>query len=256
MIRRKDIITAAFSAAAAGYEAAAEIQDRVARRLADRVAALPPLPSEAMGVELGCGTGLLTRRLLAILPEDARLLATDLSPAMVAQAQGATHDPRAAFAVMDAEAPALPAGTVQLMASSLAAQWFTDLQGTLAALSEALAPGGHLMLATLGGGTFSEWRAAHVAQGLVSGSPDYPDAATLAALAPADCHIQVESESLTSHHADGRTFLKALAAIGAATPRPDHRPLTPGQMRRVLAALGKPCAITWDILFLTCTKKD
>ena len=245
---RRQRIRQAFSAAADTYEAQAQAQARAAAQLAAR---LPPLPPGARVLEVGCGTGLLTRHLLAALPSDGRLLATDLSAEMIATAGAAIIDPRLALAVMDAEAPDLPEHGFDLIATSLAAQWFADLPAALGGLTRLLAPGGTLMVGTLGAATFREWRAAHAAQGEVSGVPDYPDAANLAAMLPG---ADVARERFTLDYPDARAFLRSLAAIGAVTPRPGHAPLPPGRLRRIMARLGAPCAITWDILILSYHK--
>lgn len=238
---RKTTITGAFSAATATYEAAARAQELAADML---MARLGQLSTPLLVLELGCGTGLLTRRLAAALPAGSALLATDLSPAMIVKARAGL--PQAEFAVMDAEAPHVT-GPFDLIISSLAAQWFTDLPGTLARLSGLLAPGGRLLLTTLGDGTFTQWSAAHRALGLESGVPAYPQAETLAAMLPG---AKAQSHCLTLDYADGRDFLKSLEALGAQTPRPGHRPLPPGQLRRIIKAMGSPCTITWDILLL------
>lgn len=238
---RQKTIAGAFSAAAATYETAARAQIWAADRLMD---ALGGLSSPVRVLELGCGTGLLTRRLAAALPAGSHLLATDLSPAMAAAAAKAVAG--VSVAVMDAEAPHV-AGPFDLIVSSLAAQWFADLPATLARLSGLLTPGGRLLLATLGAGTFAQWKEAHRALGLESGVPDYPDAPGLAAMLPG---ARVTSHPLALDYADGRDFLKSLEALGAQTPKPGHRPLPPGQLRRIIRSMGKPCSITWDILLL------
>ena len=248
MSERKRRITAAFSAAAGGYDAHAEAQRRAADLVAER---LPTPPAAARVLELGCGTGLLTRRLLERLGPNARLLATDLSPAMIAQASGALADPRLSFAVMDAEAPASPDASFDLVVSSLAAQWFSDLPAALDRLVGLLKPGGRLLIATLGSGTFAEWRAAHAEMDLEAGIADYPDAAALAAMVAG---AEVESLPFAIAYPDARGFLKALESIGARTPKPGHRPLPAGSLRRIMARLGAPCAITWDILILGVAK--
>jgi malonyl-CoA O-methyltransferase len=240
-VSRKRIIEGAFSTAAATYETAARAQELAADLLTER---LGPVERPLRVLELGCGTGLLTRRLLAALPEGSSLLATDLSAAMTEAA--ARTCPGAAFAVMDAESPGVD-GPFDLIASSLAAQWFTDLTGTLAKLAERLAPGGRLLLTTLGSGTFAQWKDAHAAQGLESGIADYPDAEALAALLPG---ARVTGHPLTLDYADGHAFLRSLEALGAHTPRPGHLPLSPGRLRRILKAMGSPCPVTWDILLL------
>jgi malonyl-CoA O-methyltransferase len=247
MTPRKQRIRTAFSAAAGTYESAAGAQIRAAGLLADR---LGRLPAGARVLELGCGTGLFTRRLLERLDADARILATDLSPAMIERSRVGLDDPRLGFAVLDAEAPDAAGGPFHLIASSLAAQWFADLPATLARLRTLLAPGGRLLIATLGERTFAEWRAAHAALGLRSGVMDYPDADTLAALVPG---ARIESERFAIAHADGKAFLHSLDAVGAGTPRPGHRPLPAGTLRRIMASLGRPCSITWEILILSAT---
>jgi malonyl-CoA O-methyltransferase len=240
-LSRKRVIAGAFSAAAGTYESAARAQDWAADRLMQRLGR-PRAPLRVL--ELGCGTGLLTRRLAAALPEGSTILATDLSAAMVEAAAAAC--PVASFAVMDAESPQA-SGPFDLIASSLAAQWFTDLEATLGRLAALLAPGGRLLIATLGAGTFAQWKTAHAALGLESGVPDYPDSEGLAALLPG---ARVDSLPVTLDYADGRQFLRSLEALGAQTPRPGHRPLPPGPMRRILKAMGSPCSVTWDILLL------
>lgn len=238
---RKRAIEGAFSAAAATYETAAQAQERAVDLLME---CLGILASGLRALELGCGTGLLTRRLLAALPAGSSLLATDLSATMVERA--APSCPGAVFQVMDAEHPAVE-GKFDLVASSLAAQWFTDLDGTLKRLAGLLAPGGRLLLTTMGAGSFAQWKSAHAALGLESGVPDYPDAPSLAALLPG---AKVDSRPFTLDYADGRAFLRSLEAQGAQTPKPGHRPLPAGQLRRILKGLGSPCPITWDILLL------
>lgn len=247
MSPRKQTIRAAFSAAAGTYDSAAEAQIRAAGLLADR---LGQLPTGARVLELGCGTGLFTRRLLERLDAGARVLATDLSPAMVERSRAGLTDPRLDFAILDAEAPEAAGGPFDLIVSSLAAQWFADLPATLGRLRRLLAPGGRLLIATLGEGTFAEWRAAHAALGLRSGVMDYPAAAALAALAPG---ATVESGRFAVSHADGKAFLHSLDSVGAGTPRPGHRPLPAGTLRRIMASLGRPCSVTWEILILSAT---
>jgi len=250
MTGRKHRIAAAFSAAAATYDANAEAQNRAAGLLMERLA---PLPAGARVLELGCGTGGLTRLVLDRLGGDAALLATDLSPAMIERNRNALDDPRLRFAVMDAEAPAVAAASQDLVISSLAAQWFGDLPAALNRLAGLLRPGGQLLLATLGHATFAEWRAAHTALGLPPGGDDYPDAAALAAMVAG---ARVESLPFTLRYADARAFLTVLARLGATTPRPGHRPLPAGTLRRIMARLGAPCAATWEILILSLTKES
>lgn len=246
---RKARIGAAFSAAAAGYDDAARAQAAAADDLTALVAALPR-PARPRVLELGCGTGLLTRRLRAVIGGD--WVITDLAPAMV-EATRAHIDGAATFLVMDAEQPKDGLGPFDLIVSNLAAQWFSDLDTTLARLTALLAPGGHLALSTLGADTFREWRAAHDALGLSCGVPAFPTAAALAARLGATA--RVSERRLVLDYADGRAFAAEVKALGAATPAAGHRPLGAADLRRVFARLGRPCPITHHLLFVV-TPKD
>lgn len=241
MNHRKQRVAAAFAAAASTYESAAEAQARAADRLALRVLA-EPLPPAPRVLEIGCGTGLLTRRLMPAV--GGAWLATDIAPAMVEATRAGVAGITAR--VMDGEFPDV-AGPFDLIISNLAAQWFTDLAGALSRLAALLAPGGRLVVSTLGAGSFAEWRQAHAALGLACGTPTYPTCQRLAGLLPPG-RSMVVAEPFAVRYADGRAFLTALKTIGAGTPVAGHRPLSVAAMRRVLAAMGAPAAVTYEIL--------
>jgi len=228
---RKDQIGAAFAAAAGRYEDGAYVQRRVARRLAER-AARESLPERAHILEIGCGTGLLTREIRQRW-SDAVLIATDLAPEMVAAtaAQGiATR-----LMVMDGEAPALGGERFDLILSSLTFQWFEDLPGALARLHALLRPGGSLCFATMGVGSFIDWRKAHEGEGVASGLPDYPTLADLRTMLGGFAQSWAEDETIPLPERGGRGLVRHFRAIGAQVPRPDYRPLAPAAMRRVIA---------------------
>lgn len=250
---RKARVGAAFSAAAASYDGAARAQALAADDLTALVATLPP-PARPRVLELGCGTGLLTRKLRPVIGGD--WLVSDLSPAMVAAAQArlGTHpgDMSPTFRVIDAEHLPTPLGPFDLVVSNFAAQWFADLAATTTRLVEVLAPGGHVVLSTLGADTFREWRAAHDAVGVTCGVPTFPTAAELAARLGAGA--RVTERRLVLDYADGRAFAAEIKALGAATPAAGHRPLAAGDLRRVFAVLGKPVAITHHVLFVVISR--
>jgi malonyl-CoA O-methyltransferase len=174
---------------------------------------------------------------------------------MAARAQAALGtDPHLDFAAMDAEAPTLAEGSVALIVSSLAAQWFSDLPKALAGLARLLVPGGRIMLTLPGAGSFAEWQDAHRALGLEPGTPAFPDAETLRAMLPPGGAGAIDSETVIETHPDGLSFARTLATLGAAVPRPGHRPLSPGQLRRVIARLGHPCPISWTIHTVSFTR--
>lgn len=220
----------AFDSAARTYDSAAVVQRAVARRLADKIAALP-LPPRPRILEIGCGTGFLTAALRERIP-DADWLVTDLSPRMLDACRARIGVEAADFRVMDGERPDLEPAGFDLVCSSLAAQWFTDLPAALRRLSALLAPGGWLAFSTLAEGTLDDWRRAHAELGLVCSGPDYPSSEALAQmLGPRG---RIEAETVVQAHADAKAFLDDLKAIGASSPQPGRRPLAPGDLKRAM----------------------
>jgi len=231
-------VVAAFDRAA-DYDRHAVVQQSVAKALADRIVTLP-LPPAPRVLEIGCGTGALGSALVDRLPR-ARWLMTDIAPAMVERTRSRFAErPAIRFAAMDGEHPNT-AERFDLICSSLAMQWFTDLAGAIARLRAQLTPRGKLAFTTLAAGTFIEWRRAH--PGLTSGTYDYPSPDDLAGLG-----LEVAIEKYEVRHSGAREFLCQLKALGAATPRTGHRPLSPAQLRQVMArfeAMG--AAVTYVV---------
>lgn len=227
---RKALIGAAFAAAVDRYEDGADVQRLVARQLA-QMAGPETLPADAQILEIGCGTGLLTREISARWP-DAALTATDLAPEIVDAI--ARSGPPARYLAMDGEAPIFERASFDLILSSLAFQWFEDLPSALARLHELLRPGGSLYFATMGAGSFANWRAAHGQEGVAIGLPDYPTLATFnAMLAPfANSAASEDIHALTTQ--GGHALIRHFRAIGAQVPRPGYRALGPAAMRRVI----------------------
>ncbi|NFV79556.1 methyltransferase domain-containing protein [Magnetospirillum aberrantis] len=241
-MNRKQLVAECFSAAAATYDSAAQAQAQAADRMVELVAGLK-LPPRPTVLEVGCGTGLLTRRLLPRLGGD--WMVTDLSPAMVAAAAAAIGPDQARFRVMDGESPDAMPGLFDLIVSNLAVQWFHDLGRAVNRLRARLAPGGTLAFSTLGHGSFANWVDAHAQLGLHAGTPAYPDTEALKARLPRNA--QVLTETVKVRHADGRDFAHALKRIGAGTPVPGHIPLSAGALRRVFKILGGPFDIDYVI---------
>lgn len=243
---RKQKVADAFAAATTTYDSAAEAQARAADRLEELVGGLS-LPAQPTVLEVGCGTGLLTRRLWPRVA--GNWLVTDLSPAMLEAARAALPGPE--YRVLDAEFPDLGDRRFDLIVSNLAAQWFSDLAAAAGRLTALLRPGGHLAFSTLGAGSFRQWHDAHARLGLSAGVPAFPDAAGLMAALPAGA--RVEEQRFTLDYADGRAFAAELKRIGAGTPQPGHRPLPVGDMRRLFRHLGGPLPMTYHVLHVVLT---
>ncbi|WP_243313032.1 methyltransferase [Fundidesulfovibrio agrisoli] len=262
LLSRRRRIIRAFSGARA-YDANAAAQAAIAERLAGLVLE-SAVPSGAVALDMGCGTGALAERLLAGGSFSGYLCA-DISPEMLARARsrlnslGLAARQRTWFAAMDAARPALTP-RFNLAVSSMALHWAADLGAALRGLWEALLPGGRLAVAIPGEGTFQAWRDAHQRLGLPCGLQDFPSAAQLeaqlAALLPERASITQETFPLRAARAVD--LPRHLKAVGAFVPRPGHSPLPPGDFRAVLRELDRAmrqgAAIEYRALFALADK--
>lgn len=138
----------------------ARFWDRIARKYAaDPIADMPGyeatlrrvqglLSAEMNVLEVGCGTGSTALRLA---PFTRRLLATDVSVGMIAIAREklATEPlPQLAFAVADADAPAIGQGNFDAVLAFNLLHLVSDLDGALCSVVQALRPGGQLISKT------------------------------------------------------------------------------------------------------------
>lgn len=223
-----------FAKAAIRYEQHAPVQRNTALRLAERIARLP-LPARPRILEIGCGTGFLTQALAQRL-DHADWTVTDIAQPMLDIAKIQANLPATArYLILDGEYPAaLQTGGYDLICSSLAVQWFSDLDGGLARLCALLAPGGHLAISTLADRTFQEWRQAHDALGVDAATPRYPAAENIGARLPG-MRGGVQTENFIDRHPSGLHFLRSLKGVGATAPAHGARALPAQTLRRVLA---------------------
>jgi malonyl-CoA O-methyltransferase len=235
-LSRSAVVAGRFGAQAAQYESHAELQRAVAERLARM---LPRLARPSV-LELGCGTGLFSRHLLARYPGGSFVF-SDLSPAMIEQCRhnlGRVGGERIGFALLDAARPSVD-GPFDLIALSMTLHWLADPAAALDRLRRLLAPGGVLVYATISGRSFPEWRTVLKQQGLPSGLVELPELPGV-----------VDEEWLRSD-ADTLSFLRRVKAIGGLTPNDGYAPLSAGALRRAIRAADQHHGgrITWHILY-------
>lgn len=144
----KDTVAARFSRATATYTAAATVQQRVAETL---VGMIPSFTAAPRVLEIGTGTGILTRLL------DSRLAPASLTLVDLVGPQVDTVAPSQTVAA-DAETFVARAAdcSFDLVASASTIQWFNSLPQFLHHAARILRPGGILALATYGPANFSQ----------------------------------------------------------------------------------------------------
>lgn len=111
-----------------------------AEDLVARAAALTP----GTVLELAAGTGAVSHALAAALPR-ARIIATDLNPAMLAVAETRADASNLSFEPADAQSLPFPAQAFDLVLAQFGAMFFPDKPGAWREARRVLAPGGTLL---------------------------------------------------------------------------------------------------------------
>lgn len=150
----KAAVSTRFGTSSYRYENVTPVQEAMGLRLLAQVQQMVPDENVRKILELGCGTGRLTRRLAAIYPE-ALIVSVDISPEMISYAR--KQYPHAHYVVADAEDYIFELQQeFDLIISNATIQWFEKLEATLIKTKSLLASGGLLAIATFGERTFIE----------------------------------------------------------------------------------------------------
>lgn len=139
----KDMVRKRFADGAATYESAALVQEELARKLFEVL----DFSAVRDVLEVGCGTGLLSRRLAT---KPIKLTLWDICDV--------TPFPGAIVRLTDAEVAIkeVEAESLHLIVSASAIQWFNSPAGFLVYAARALRPGGILAIGTYARGNLSE----------------------------------------------------------------------------------------------------
>lgn len=232
----KQRVVESFDRGADVYAQHDNAQVRIAEFLSQH---LPQIDAPSV-LELGCGTGNLTRYLLDVY-SDAQFTISDISESMVTKARSDIGDfDNVNWRVMDAEHIQCNE-KYDLIVSSMTAQWFFDFEEAVAQQRAFLKPGGYIMHAVPGEKTFQEWQNVLEDLNLPSGLLDFSYAGDV-----------IAEDIFTLSYESGFDFLKSVKAMGAQTPREGYKPLTQVQMRKALSLLEKIHAnhISWHALVL------
>jgi malonyl-CoA O-methyltransferase len=149
-------VAARFSAAATTYDTHAEVQNEVAAKVAELVR---KLWAPGRVLDVGCGTGALTRMLAGVLP-GAFFVAVDPSPAMIAVAQAQLAGIGRVLWVVGNIDSVRQGKPFELVASNCSLHWITPLEMAFKGIRDVLLTGGHLVFSIMLSGTLAELRAA------------------------------------------------------------------------------------------------
>lgn len=237
----KDKAIQNFDSRALTYEKYGEVQNVVATRLA---ADLPYFKSANI-LEIGCGTGFLTKHLAKIYPNE-NLHITDVSPRMVQKAKTNIENDRIQWSLLDAEKEQT-GEKYDIIISNMVCQWFEDFQRGMKNVVEMLNHGGVFYFSLPGPESFKEWRDTLNAMDLSSGVHDF--------------HVPkgVYREEFIMRPCQGSLdFLRSLKNLGASCPRKDYQPLTVSQMKAACAVFDAQNfeKITWHIFYGCITKTN
>ncbi len=158
----KQWVRASFNRSAPRYEEVAVLQREVGARLLERLPIFTLRPKRIL--DLGCGTGFLSRGLLSHYPK-AQVVSLDLAEGMLREARGkrGLKDKllrRQGFVCADAESLPFADDSFDMVISNLTLQWCGDLAGTFAEINRVLSKEGVLLYSSLGPDTLKELRAA------------------------------------------------------------------------------------------------
>ncbi|MBL8513448.1 MAG: malonyl-ACP O-methyltransferase BioC, partial [Betaproteobacteria bacterium] len=219
----KRAVRRSFAGAAATYDANAFLQREIADRLFERLEYIKLTPSTVL--DLGCGTGTVTKKLAARFPE-ARIVAFDLALPMLMHTREAMKRSWAERlfkrgsdvlpACGDAEALPFATASLDAVVSSLTLQW-CDAERAINEAARILKPGGLLMFTTFGPDTLKELKAAFRAiddQPHVNTFTDMHDLGDMMVHAGLADPV-MDQEVLTLTYAELKPLLKELKGIGA-----------------------------------------
>lgn len=233
------------------------MQREVAERL---LAFLPPMHATHRVLEIGCGTGHLTRLLVDAFPA-LSIDAVDVAPRMIAQASAAIGVcARLRWHLADVMSFA-PKNAFPVIVSSSALHWIQPISGAFERLCSLLEPGGTLVAALMVNGTLAELH--HACASLFPGAEPAvvlptADAIEQAAVAAGLRIEAARRDSFPHHYASAEALLRSLHRQGVTGSTSRARKLLRKSELRALTAhydqaFATPSGgvtATWSVLTL------
>ncbi|MFV1884887.1 MAG: methyltransferase [Balneola sp.] len=258
-LNTKRKVNQSFSKATQKYHEQAEIQKKVAEGLTASVRPwkdiIPPGPI----LEVGCGTGFLTERMIAEFP-NREFVTSDASEEMLRFTKARLGDHRTlSFEVLDVDVVRNPEQEYALIVSNFTAQWFEDTAIGLEKLVNMLKPGGLLLTSFPGNHSFSEWYECCLELGIpftANQLPDVEEVVVKLSLSPVQ--IDYYENDLFQNFDSSMDFFRHLKNVGASTST-TGKSLSPKQLRLLTdfwdKKTGNQIKAKWHVVYLA-VKRD
>lgn len=210
-----------FGKAAKIYHQEARIQQKAAEGLLSSLLPWKGILPDGPLLEIGCGTGFLTRLLLQNFP-GRECIITDASAEMLAFCKKEMNhlglvSERVSFEVLDANNYAPDKENYALVISNFAVQWFKDASIVLENLSKSLYPGGLLLCSFPGNHSFEKWYEYCIELGLPYTANPLPDVEELVIkLSMGPIQIDYYENDLFEEFDTSLDFFRHLKNIGAS----------------------------------------
>ena len=235
----KKRIRESFNAAADTYDDVAVLQQEVGKRILERLEFIKTIPTVVLDV--GSGTGQLSRALSQRYCK-SQVISLDLAPRMLENARRQNNwftnrFGKQAYVCGDAEQLPVADHSVDLIFSSLALQWCTELERVFAEFRRILKPEGLLMFSTFGPDTLKElrhsWHVADENPGANVHVNDFIDMHDIgdALLRAGLTDPVMDAENFTLTYPDAYQLMRELKTIGAHNAANQRRQTLTGKTR-------------------------
>ncbi|MDX2471343.1 MAG: methyltransferase [SAR324 cluster bacterium] len=239
-----------FSGASASYDQAATVQKTAALWLWTHL-----FPTKITGkiLEVGCGTGILSEKIVAHYPKNEIVL-SDLSETMMkkCRAQVAPHE-TLNFKALNGQDIQTEEEYAAIF-TSFTLQWVLDLSLSLKSILKALKPKGVLVAAVQGAGSYPEWKAACERLNLPFLGNPLPRLQKIEEILKGE-QIELHCEKITSHYPKAIDFFKDLKRLGASTST-SNSALAYKDFKALLAELDnkQETTMTTEVIYFKLTK--